>query len=157
MRNPYSRDELIKHACVAPELLSLWEEAGVFQIDEQGNYAQHHLVQVVLCDRLYRLGLQSAVLQAACRALDYSWQSSAAVAFAVGQTNLWISVSHRQSDRQEARIEAVGLLLRSAPRVRVVSDVELLSEIRDDGRFGIVINLTHIVRAVEERTGDKLI
>ena len=157
MRSDYSRDELIQHSCVASDLLELWEEAGVFQVDVGGKYTLHHLVQAVVCDRLYRLGLQHSALRAACRALDSSWQSGAPVAFSTGQTNLWISFSHSQIGRHGARMEAVGMRLRSAPVTRVVNDVELLSEIRHDGRFGIVLNLTPIVREVEERSGDKLI
>ena len=157
MRSVYSRDELIKHSCVAPDLLDLWEEAGVFELNEGRQYTLHHLVQAVVCDRLYRLGLQAAVLRTACRALDYSWQSGAPMAFSIGQTHLWISFSHSQIDRHGARMEAAGMLLRSAPITRVVNDVELISEIRNAGRFGIVLNLAPIVREVEERSGDKLL
>ncbi len=154
MENGYTRDELLKHSCVGSDLLELWEEAKVFQINEGGQYTLRHLIQAVVCDRLYRLGIKVPTLRVACRALDVSWQSGAAMAFSIGQTNLWVSFSPSQVDRQGAHIEAG--LTRAEPIARVVSDVELLSEIRHAGRFGIVMNLTHIVRDVEERTGDRL-
>jgi hypothetical protein len=153
----YSRDELITHSCVAEDLLALWEEAGVFKVAVEGRYTLHHLVQAVVCDRLYRLGLPAATLRVACQSIDYSWQSGAHVAFSIGQTHLWISFSHSQIQHHGARREAVGLLLRSGPRVQVVNDVELMAEIRNEGRFGIVINLLPIVHEIEERSGDKLI
>ena len=157
MAGGYTRDDLIKHACVGSDLLTLWEEAGVFQVHEKGQYDVHHVVQAVVCDRLYRLGLKAPTLRAACRALDVSWQSGAAVQFSSGYTNLWVSFSHAQVGHHGPRIEAERWLDRAEPLARVVNDVELLSEIRHVGRFGIVINLTHIVRDVEERTGDKFI
>jgi len=150
MKSGYTRDELLKYSCVGSDLLELWEEANVFLINEAGKYTFRHLVQAVACDRLYRLGIKAPTLRSACRALDVSWQSGAATAFSAGHTNLWVSFSPSQVDRQGARIEA------AEPIARVVSDVELLSDIRHAGRFGIAMNLTHIVRDVEERTGDKL-
>jgi hypothetical protein len=154
MRSDYTRDELIKYTCVGSDLLELWEEAKVFQINEGGQYTLRHLIQAVICDRLYRLGIKAPTLRVACRALDLSWQSGVAPAFSIGQTNLWVSFSHSQVDHQGAHIEVVGPPARAEPFSRVVSDVELLSDIRHAGRFGIVMNLTHIVRDVEERTGD---
>jgi hypothetical protein len=155
MKIEYSRDQLVEHSCVAPDLLALWEDAGVFHVVEQGQYNLHHLVQAVVCDRLYRLGLQAATLRTACRALDDSWQSGAAAAFSNGQTILWVNFSHHQVGRHGARMETAGLLLRAAPVTRVVKAAELISDIQHDG--GIVINLTQIVRDVEARTGEKLI
>jgi len=157
MPRRYTRDDLITHGCVGSDLLTLWEEAGVFLVSEKGQYWLHHVVQAVVCDRLYRLGIKAPTLRAACRALDVSWQSGAAGKFSSGYTNLWVSFPHAQVHHDGARTEAVGSLARAEPLARVVNDVELLSEIRHVGRFGIVINLTHIVRDVEERTGDTLI
>ena len=156
MKHGYTRDELIKYSCVGSDLLELWEEAKVFQINEGAHYTLRHLIQAVVCDRLYRLGIKAPTLRAACRALDVSWQSGVAAAFAIGQTHLWVSFSHSQVDHHGAHTDAVGGLARAEPLTRVVSDVELLSDIRHAGRFGIVMNLTHVVRDVEERTGEKL-
>ena len=152
MKSGYTRDELLKHSCVGSDLLELWEEAKVFQINEAGQYSLRHLIQAVVCDRLYRLGIRTPALRAACRALDVSWHSGATMAFSSGHANLWVSFSPSQVDPQGDHIQAG--LTRAEPIARVVTDLELLSDIRHAGRFGIVMNLTHIVRDVEERTGD---
>lgn len=121
-------------------------------------YSLRHLVYLVVCDRLHRLGASELTMRKAIKALEYAWLNGPQTALRVGQTVLWLRIHPKKADHEDARIDFAGefaLTTKSsaAPLLTVATHLEVAANIRD-GYFGIAIGLLDIVTALEQKTGD---
>jgi hypothetical protein len=162
----YEFREVLDLTGVARSQLTRWTDAGIIEPRGGGGkgcrraYSLRNLVEVVICDRLHRLGVTETTMRKAVAVLAYAWVSGARTAFQVGHDTLWLRINPKLARAPDARIDDAAEFLvtttsRAAPILSVVSHQEIAAHIRD-GYFGIAINLNDIVTDLETRTGDRL-
>ena len=162
----YEFRTVLEHTGVKRNQLQRWTDAAIIRAQGASGrgtrraYTFRNLVEVVLCDRLQRLGMTEATMVKAVAALHYEWLCGPTSWLTVGHDTLWLRLSPRDTRRNEGRIEYAGefghtTLSTAAPLLTVESYLVVAANIRD-GDFGLAIPLRDIVTTLEARTGDRL-
>ena len=140
-----------------------WADVGIVPIAGGGSqgvrreYSLRNLAEIVVCERLQRLGVAERGLKAAVSSIEYTLTAwSFETTRKLAKTVLWISLSPHAVRRYDASIEAAGTFTRGAPIIRMVSSLEVHIDLMTSSGFGIAINIADIVADLEKKTGETL-
>ena len=70
---------------------------------------------------------------------------------------LWIRLSPHAVRRYDGTIDAAGTFTKGAPIIKLVSPLEVHSDLMGSSGFGIAMNVADIIADLEKKTGEKLL